>query len=364
MSDAAFADYFDGTRALRQRAEIRVWQGNLHIALPDGEAVIWPSAAIRQLRDQPGGGLTAYGRTGAEDRLVADAEAAALIDAQAPSAARGLPGPPLAIRAAGVFVAGCAAIAALIWIVLPALASLLAEVMDPEAEVALGELHFEQTRVMFGGTTPLAICDAPAGQAALEAMVARVGADLDLPYPIVATVLDDREDPILNAYAVAGGRVTFFHSMIVAAEHPDEIAAVLAHEIGHVVHDDPVRGMLQQLSGLAVISVLLGDITGGGLLSGATSGAIFAGYSRDAETRADIFAARQLRARGLPPSALGRMFERLRERYGDVEGFASHFASHPQLAERILAASGAGDPPPGAPSLSPKAWSDLRAICR
>ncbi|WP_109563319.1 M48 family metallopeptidase [Jannaschia seohaensis] len=365
-----FADYFDGIRALRQRARLRAQTGDrgrvLLIEPPAGEAVRWPVRRIRLLPDQAPGGALAYGLvTGGEARLVVeDEEARDLIERLDPATRAKLPGPPLWRRALMVSAGGVAALAVLLFLVLPGLAGLLARFMDVEAEIAMGEIHYEQTRVFFAqGLEPLRECGSPAGAAALDALTERVAQGVDLPYDLQVAVLDDSARPILNAYAVAGGRIAFFNSMIQAAERPEEIAAILAHEIAHVVNDDPVRHTLQSASGLAVISVLVGDVTGGGLLSGMLGGAIASGYSRDAELAADAFAADQLRSVGLPPSALGEMFQRLRDRYGDVEGLMEHFSTHPALADRIRTADAAGDPPIGRPALTPKQWADLRDIC-
>jgi Zn-dependent protease with chaperone function len=258
---------------------------------------------------------------------------------------------------------GTAFLAALIAVVLPLLAGGLAHLMDAEAEIALGEMHDAQARLYFGQGQPLRECRNPAGIAAMAALTDRVAEGLDLPYDLRVAVLADPGAPILNAYAVAGGRITFFDTMIQEAERPEEIAAVLAHEIGHVVHDDPVRGQLQRLSGLAIVSLLVGDISGGGVLSGAAATALAASYSRDAETAADRFAVEQLTRVGLPPSALGTMFRRLQARYGDAEGIVAHFASHPQIAARIAATDASDDPPAAEPALSPAQWAALRGIC-
>ncbi|WGH79185.1 M48 family metallopeptidase [Jannaschia ovalis] len=364
--EAVFADLFDGSRAMRRRVELRAGQGGLDLLEPDDTRHHWPAGQIHRVPDQAGGRVTVFARDGADPArlVVADGPARLLVERVATRPARAPAGPALKRRAALVVAGGAGFIAALVFAVLPLLAAGLARVMSPEAEAAMGEMQYEQTRVFFGGERgALRECDDPAGLAALQAMTDRVAAGVDLPYPLQVAVLDDRAEPILNAYAVAGGRVAFFDAMIQAAEHPDEIAAVLAHELGHVVNDDPVRGMLQQLSGVAILSLLLGDVTGGGLLSSTATGALSASYSRGAEAEADEFAAAQLRAQGLPPSALGRMFERLRDRYGDATGIVRHFSSHPQLAARIAAAERAGDPD-GAPALDPAQWAALRGICR
>jgi Zn-dependent protease with chaperone function len=365
-----FADYFDGDRALRQRSRLRaVTEDGVRVLLiepPSGTALRWPVRDIRLLPDQAPGGALAYGLVGGgADRLVVeDPEARSLIEALDPATRARLPGPPLVRRAATVAAAGIGALAVLFFVVLPGLAALLAAIMDPEAEMAMGDLHYEQTRMMFSSDLePLAECTDPAGLAALRKMTQRVAQGVALPYDLRVAVLDDSEQPMLNAYAVAGGRIAFFGTMIREAGHPDEIAAVLAHELGHVARDDPVRHMLQAMSALAVMSVLAGDLTGGGLLGGTAGMALTSGYSRQVEVEADAFAISQLRSVGLPPSALARMFERLRARYGDQEGLLARFSSHPALEDRIVAADAAGDPAEGVPSLTSREWAALQGIC-
>jgi predicted Zn-dependent protease len=66
----------------------------------------------------------------------------------------------------------------------------------------------------------------------------------------------------------------------------------------------------------------------------------------------------------ISPAALGDIFERLRDKYGDAEGVVAHFVSHPTLGSRIAAARDAaregadyGD------ILSDEDWTALQAIC-
>ncbi|GIT90244.1 metalloendopeptidase [Jannaschia pagri] len=371
VPEPIFADYFDGRRALRNRVALSFEDGArgrvLRLELADGEVVRWPSRRLRRVADQAGSEDRVYGLvTGDPARLVVSpGPAQDLLSRLASETDRPLPGPPLWRRALLVAGAGVVSVAFLLMVLLPGVATVLSRFMSPEAEVALGELTYQQTRVMFApGLTPLRECFRPEGNSALQQLTERVADGVDLPFPLQVAVLDDSESPILNAYAVAGGRITFFDSMIQAAESPDEIAAVLAHELGHVVNADPVRHTLQAVSGMAVVSVLIGDITGGGVLGGTAGAALQSSYSRQAELEADAFAHEQLHAVGLPPSALARMFERLRAEYGDVDGLVAHFSSHPQLADRIETAGRVGDPVIGAPALTPKDWQALRAICR
>ncbi|MCK0169411.1 M48 family metallopeptidase [Jannaschia sp. S6380] len=369
-SPQIWADYFDGLRATKLRVELSLvddYRGrSLRMVLPEGHAILWPVCDIRRLPDQAPGRAESYGLAlnDLARLIVATPEAKALV-AELPHPGRKLPAPPLGHRVALIAGAGTLALAALVFLVLPAMAGVLAQFMDTDAEVAMGQEHYEMTREMFGGPgRPLAECRDPEGVAALDRMVARVTRDVELPYDLKVVVMDDSADPMLNAYAVAGGRITFFESLIRLAESPDEVAAVLAHELGHVVYEDPIRQTLQAASVQAVLVLLVGDLTGGGILTGVAGQAIVSNYSRGAETRADRFAFDQLTKVGLPPSAMASFFAKTRDVWGESEGLAMHFSSHPQLTARIEAATQIGDPSTTAPALNAEDWAALRDICR
>ena len=92
---------------------------------------------------------------------------------------------------------------------------------------------------------------------------------------------------------------------------------------------------------------------------------IQATYSRAAEAEADAFGRDLLIKSGIDPAAMGVFFGRLQTLYGDDTGITRHFASHPALSDRILAAE--GDLPEGFethPILDAGEWAALQAICR
>lgn len=365
-SASSFGDYYDGVSALRQRVGLRIDDGEyghvLELELPDGEhLVLWPVNRVRTLADQAADeALTCGLDTGAPERLIVrDPEAIRMIAEACVNLHKAVRPPPIWKRAVTVAVVGAALIAALITVLLPGLAGVLAARISPAAEEALGASSFEQTRAMFSdGFTPLPVCNDPPGMAAYQKLSDRIMQGVELPYDLKIAVLDDRNTPVLNAYALPGGYITFLHSMIKAAQTPEEIAAVFAHELGHVVHRDPTRGTLETASAKLIITLLTGDITGGGM----AQTFVTSSYSRDAETAADEFAHEQLERVGLPPSALGTMFQRLRARYGDTEGLMAHLSSHPQLAARIEAA-GADTGANFAAVLTRAEWNALRNIC-
>ncbi|MGR3364389.1 MAG: M48 family metalloprotease, partial [Maritimibacter harenae] len=83
-----------------------------------------------------------------------------------------------------------------------------------------------------------------------------------------------------------------------------------------------------------------------------------------AEAAADDYAHDLMREAEVDPGALGRIFARLLDEYGDAEGIMAHFASHPQMVDRIEAAQAAAE---GGvydrPVITDAEWQDLREIC-
>ena len=148
--------------------------------------------------------------------------------------------------------------------------------------------------------------------------------------------------PEVNAFAVPGGHIYINRGLIERNENLSELAGVLAHEIGHVVHRHGIDQWQRAQTANTALSVLYGVLLGRppsgveqvGIQVGGT--AVFAGYSRDAEREADATAINYLMASGIHPAGLVTMFEKLmaeRERNpGAVERW---FSTHPTTQERI-----------------------------
>jgi Zn-dependent protease with chaperone function len=261
-------------------------------------------------------------------------------------------------------LAAVASVALIAFVLVPVMADQLAGFLPPEGEKALGDATLEQVRSALSDNRflPMRLCEDRAGLAALDTMRARLDADLALPYPIDLHVLDSG---LVNAFALPGGHVVFFRGLLDAAETPEEVAAVFAHELGHVASRDPTRSALRSAGSVGVLGLLLGDFAGGTVVLFLTERLIDASYSQSAEAGADRFAHRLLIARDIRPDALATMFERLKAKYGDAEGITAHFAAHPQLGNRIEAARKAAEAMDGAGRaiLTGAEWAALQAIC-
>lgn len=178
----------------------------------------------------------------------------------------------------------------------------------------------------------------PALQQAVEEGFAQLhrGLPMDSSYR-----LEFRHAPAIgpNAFALPGGTIVITDEMILLAQSPGEVQAVLAHEIGHVERRHALRSVLQNSVIAALTATLASDASS---LSLAVSGlpVIIAQtkYSREFESEADDFAFNLLKQHHISPELFASMMERLTEKHHGDERMWSFVSTHPITAERIARA--------------------------
>ena len=253
-----------------------------------------------------------------------------------------------------------AALAVMLLFILPRMADTLAGLIPVEREVAFGKTVVAQMERFLGGDRLGALhCSDPAGEAALAAMIERLTAGRDLDYEIAATVFDH---PMVNAFAAPGGQVVLMRGFLDKAGSADAAAAVLAHEIGHVVSRDATRHSLRAAGSAGLLSMVLGDVAGGVLLVALGEQMLNSSYSREAEREADRFALGMLDAAGGSTGGMAAFFEMLDEGAGG--DLPDYLSSHPVTAERAEAARAhAAGQGTTSPVLDEGQWQALLGIC-
>jgi beta-barrel assembly-enhancing protease len=208
----------------------------------------------------------------------------------------------------------------------------------------------------FGGR----FCDTGKGKAALSKMTNALDANGKELKIEVANI------DMLNAVALPGGTVVIFQGLLDQAKSPDEVAGVLAHEIGHVRKRHVMQGLLRQM-GLAVV---LGGFDGNG---GATlNNLLSTTYTRGSEQEADQHSIAALRNASISPIATADFFERLSQLDGSAtmgkndQGrvVANYTSSHPLSDERkaLFEKSKVKDKT-YKPSLTYDEWTELKTMC-
>jgi predicted Zn-dependent protease len=122
------------------------------------------------------------------------------------------------------------------------------------------------------------------------------------------------------------------------AQNDDQIAAVLAHEIGHLRARHGVRTALQGAGVLALVTTLAGDASSITSLAVALPSVLLqTGYSRKFEDEADAFALQRMRQAGISPRAFADMLTLLERSHPPAaSGKAQdYFSTHPVTAARI-----------------------------
>jgi predicted Zn-dependent protease len=201
-----------------------------------------------------------------------------------------------------------------------------------------------------------AYCNDPEGIAALETLVDKLAtaADDDRAYKVYVNDAD-----VLNAFAAPGGHVVIFKPIIDNAESPNEVAGVLAHEMGHVVEDHPAKGVVEAL-GYGVFGLLTFGVTDDA--PQIARSLLTNHYSRADELDADQVGVDMLNTAGIDSRGLISFFDKLKKAGADMPGALEFLSTHPSGDTRADKLD--GDIREGEPALTDAQWKALRGICK
>ena len=329
MATSFPADYFDGERSAREPVEVEVDGESVRIRGPGvsrdlarADLRIQPRLGRLPVRiGLPGGGL-----------LVADAElvSAALPIPKAAGLAHRLE------SHLGIVLASVAGVAVASWFAftygIPWAAREVAFRIPPdmEAQIAVEGLNGLDTYVFKPSALP------EERQRRLEAIFAELSSKAEGAGRGARLVFRDGNWVGANALAIPGGTVVVTDQLVVLLQDEGRIAAVLAHEIGHLQYRHGSRHILQDsFVGLLALA-LLGDATAvANIAVTIPTVMLHTGYSRDFEREADRYAYGLMKQTGRSPRLLGDALAEL-ERAHESRG-----------AECKTGTGGGDDKPPG-----------------
>ncbi len=157
-----------------------------------------------------------------------------------------------------------------------------------------------------------------------------------------ARVIDVAE---VNASAVPGGFLYVQRGMLDLVQEEHELAAVLAHEVGHVVAHHGTNKLAAIFIGKSFYELVKKEVLHdqeivAGVLE-KLGGALFLltqlKYSRSAESDADLLGYYNMQRAGWHPDGMLSMFRRLLAHSSDPNFVQAIFSTHPPTAERIQA---------------------------
>ena len=146
-----------------------------------------------------------------------------------------------------------------------------------------------------------------------------------------------------NAFALPGGKMGVYTGIFTVAKNQDQLAAVVAHEIGHVVsnhHDERITRQMGAQTGLGIVGAVLGSQYGD-TASQATSqfggAALQAAFllpgSRAQETEADVVGQQLMARAGFDPRAAVSLWQNMIAASGGRQ--PQWLSTHPDPQSRI-----------------------------
>lgn len=209
--------------------------------------------------------------------------------------------------------------------------------MTPEQEIALGLQSAPQVAAQFGG---ISRSEKAAGHVKNigDRLVARTVAAKS-PYKFAFNVLADPRT--INAFALPGGPIFITEGLLRMLRTEGEVAAVLGHEIGHVLARHSAEHLAkQQLTQGLVGAVVIGSGDYNTAQMAQVVGSIVnMKYGRDDEIESDVLGVRIMTEAGYDPRAMLRVMEVLAKAASGARQ-PEFLSTHPNpgnRAERIQA---------------------------
>ncbi|MEZ5855568.1 MAG: M48 family metallopeptidase [Hyphomicrobiaceae bacterium] len=346
----------DGASAASRPVEIRLRSQGLDVrALHQDQSTIWPWSSLTAATP-----LT----KGADHALLqstAAPDASLLVTGSDFVTAISISAPQLTAHAFGwratrpmlVALAGLAVLAGGLWLGHISPARGIAMVIPESLRRQAG------SRAIDAMTEGRATCNAAAGREALERLITRLSNGTDENRRFNVRVINWN---LINAFAAPGGQIVLTSGVIAASQSADELAGILAHEMGHAEALHPETAIIRTVGLYAAFELMTGG--GGGTLSSVGVLLSQLRYSKAAERDADDRATRRLEHAKISPSGLANFFRRLDARERQKKG-SKHWDilnTHPKSRERAeaVAKHHVAD---GTPALDPADWQALRSIC-
>jgi Zn-dependent protease with chaperone function len=217
------------------------------------------------------------------------------------------------------------------WMVSGGFTGLIVSLIPQGVESSLGETLADAQVV------DAVVCSDPVLVGAVEEILVRlVEAMDDTGYTFRVRVI--RSDDI-NAFALPGGEIFFHTALLEKAESVDEVAAVMGHEVQHVLLQHGLRGMVRSAGISLGVGLIFGDASETvAMLATYAGGLTDLKFGRDQERDSDSEGVALMARAGFDPHGAVRFFGMLAEETGDDGGAAQRVmaiaSTHPASSER------------------------------
>ncbi|WP_025899818.1 M48 family metallopeptidase [Sneathiella glossodoripedis] len=363
------AEYFDGTSAQSQSVEIQVHADNLEIRDLSGVLIaVWSMDLIRDENIPKEDGQlflslsdASNSRLRVKEQILIDA-----IRARCPKLykrrGRLIKNWSMPVIATAAVLAG---LAAFVWIGIPYAADPISRLIPEKVLAKMGEGVEGQIveRIARGKSQEEVICRGAGAEKTLSRLTQEftkiVTGDEAGAIVNSITVVKSKH---ANAFALPGGRMVIFSGLLDKSTNANAFVGVLAHEFVHINERHPSRLMVSNIGIAALLSVALGDVSGGTVVAAFGQMALGASYSREMEEIADREALRIMDALSYDMKPLIPLLKELDKKVAG-NSFTDILNTHPGIEDRISIIE-KQDPQEFKPPMSESEWAALKTICQ
>jgi predicted Zn-dependent protease len=144
------------------------------------------------------------------------------------------------------------------------------------------------------------------------------------------------EDEMINAVSLPGGYIFLFSGLMDKIKNDDQLAGVIAHEVGHITAKHGIKNLQNSYAALALqlASIPAGGEAAAGVNVALTS--LFTSYSQKAELEADALGIKYMKKAGYNPEEMNTFLEIIqREDAKKPARNFSYWRTHPFIPQRM-----------------------------
>ncbi|MFA5059663.1 MAG: Maf family nucleotide pyrophosphatase [Candidatus Omnitrophota bacterium] len=149
------------------------------------------------------------------------------------------------------------------------------------------------------------------------------------------------DDDKVNAVSLPGGFIYIFRGILDKAESDDELACVIAHEVGHITAKHAMK-KIEAMYGYTFLKLLAVQSGSANLAQGvdAAFATMFTAYSQEDEFMSDRLGIKYAQKAGYDPNGMANFLKRLKKlEEKDTSRELNYWRTHPYTSKRISAAN-------------------------
>jgi len=138
---------------------------------------------------------------------------------------------------------------------------------------------------------------------------------------------------MVNAFALPDKQLVLYSELIEFCDTPEELASVMAHEIGHMYHKHVMKKLVKEIGLSMLFAVISGD-AGGKIMKDIAKKISSTSFDREYEEEADSFAVETMQKAGLDPIHFANFLYNIANKFQGMPESLEFISTHPDSKKR------------------------------